>query len=51
MIQTTLFPAPREAYAAPVAIQMPFQSDTALCQTSFNGNEIDPGTGSDWGTF
>ncbi|MBR1575434.1 MAG: hypothetical protein IJ654_03180 [Bacteroidales bacterium] len=41
----------REKYLPPVSSQWPFQSDTALCQTSFTGNEIDPGTGSDWGTF
>jgi len=38
----------REAYAAPACCELPFHADAAICQTSFNGGEIDPGTGVDW---
>ena len=30
---------------------LPLNADSALCQTSLGGGEIQPGTGDNWGTF
>ena len=38
----------QEVYIAPACSMLPFYSDAAICETSYDG-EIEPGTGVDWG--
>lgn len=37
----------QEIYIAPACSMLPFYSDAAICETSYDG-EIEPGTGVDW---
>ena len=37
----------QDAYIAPACSLLPFYSDAAICETSYDG-EIEPGTGVDW---
>ena len=41
----------RERYAAPRCEEWALLEGQALCETSFEGGEIKPGEGMDWGTF
>ena len=50
MIKNTEFGA-AEAYQAPACAVLSFEEGQALCQTSLNGGEIEPGTGENWGPF
>ena len=37
----------QEVYIAPACSLLPFYSDAAICETSYDG-AIEPGTGVDW---
>ena len=39
-----------EAYQAPESLVLALESQE-ICQTSLSGGEIQPGQGSDWGSF
>ncbi|MBR1576277.1 MAG: hypothetical protein IJ654_07510 [Bacteroidales bacterium] len=38
----------RENYLAPACSELPFCADAAICETSYDGGSIEPGTGVDW---
>ena len=40
-----------ENYVAPVCESVNFTSEAVICDTSFNGGDIAPGQGQDWGLF
>jgi hypothetical protein len=41
----------QDAYVTPASVVLPFFAEAAICETSLNGGEIDPGEGVDWGTL
>ena len=41
----------RESYSAPECNVLSFFEEKAICETSFTGGDVNPGTGMDWGTF
>lgn len=41
----------QESYEAPACFVLSFCEDSAICETSFTGGGIDPGSGVDWGTL
>ena len=38
----------KEPFEAPVCSVLLFYAEAAICETSFTGGDLEPGTGTDW---
>ena len=48
LMTNTMKTMSKEPFEAPVCSVLLFYAEAAICETSFTGGDLEPGTGTDW---